>query len=283
MVIDFNNLDKPYLIAEIGINHNGDLQTAKRLIDTVFACSWDCVKFQKRNPHLCVPDSQKNVAKQTPWGKMPYLEYKRRLEFGEKEYDYIDKYCQEKPISWTASVWDMDSLNFMRKYEVPFIKLPSAKLSDLKLIKEAACTKLPIILSTGMSNLKEIDIAVDVLRKNNAYFMLMHTNSNYPAKIEELNLHCIFTLRERYDCVVGYSGHEYGLEPTVFATVLGAMVIERHITLDHTMWGTDQSSSVEPMGMDTLYKRVRNVKKILGDGVKRITESEFLIRKKLRG
>lgn len=283
MHINFNNLEKPYLIAEVGINHNGDLQIAKKLIDAVYACSWNCVKFQKRNPDICVPEEQKKIIKETPWGKMTYLEYKYKLEFGKEEYDYIDKYCREKPISWTASVWDIDSLNFIRKYDVAFIKIPSAKVTDLELIEEAAPTKLPIILSTGMSTLEEVDKAVDILKKYTSNFLLMHTNSSYPARIEEVNLNCIRTLRERYNCEVGYSGHEYGLEPTVFAIALGAKVVERHITLDHTMWGTDQSASVEPMGMDILYKRIRNVKQILGDGIKRITESELIIRKKLRG
>ncbi len=281
--MDFKNLDNPYLIAEIGINHNGDLEIAKKLIDAAHACSWDFVKFQKKNPDLCIPEEQKKAIKETPWGKMTYLEYKHKLEFGKKEYDYIDKYCREKPINWAASVWDMDSLNFIKQYKVAFIKIPSAKVTDLELIKDTACSKFPVILSTGMSTLEEIDRAVDVLKKYSANFMLMHTNSSYPAKIEELNLGCIKTLRQRYNCEIGYSGHEYGLEPTIFAVALGAMVIERHITLDHTMWGTDQSSSVEPMGMDMLYKRIRNAKQILGDGIKRITESEIIVRKKIRG
>jgi len=282
-MFDFKNLNKPYFIAEVGINHNGDLQIAKKLIDAAHACSWDCTKFQKRNPDICVPEKQKRVIRETPWGKMTYLEYKHKLEFGKEEYDYIDKYCREKPINWTASVWEIDSLNFIKQYDVPFIKIPSAKVTDLELVEEAARTKLPIILSTGMSTLEEIDRAVAILKKYTSNFLLMHTNSSYPAKMEELNLNCIRTLKERYNCKVGYSGHEYGLEPTVFAVVLGAMVIERHITLDHTMWGTDQSSSVEPMGMDMLYKRIRNVKQILGDGIKRVTESELIVRKKLRG
>jgi len=282
MMIDLKNLNKPYFIAEVGINHNGDLQIAKKLIDAAHGCSWDCIKFQKRNPDICVPEKQKRVIRETPWGKMNYLEYKHKLEFGKEEYDYIDKYCKEKPISWTASVWDIDSLDFIKQYDVPFIKIPSAKITDLELIREVALTELPVIFSTGMSTLEEIDKAVDILRKYSSDFMPMHTNSSYPAKMEELNLNCIRTLKERYDCEVGYSGHEYGLEPTVIAVILGAVVIERHITLDHTMWGTDQSSSVEPMGMDMLYKRIGSIKQILGDGIKRITESELVVRKKLR-
>lgn len=282
MSISFNNLKKIYLIAEIGINHNGDLQIAKKLIDAVFACSWDCVKFQKKNPDLCVPEQQKNIMKDTPWGRMTYLEYKHKLEFGKAEYDYIERYCGEKPINWATSVWDMDSLDFIKTYDTAFIKIPSAKVTDLELIKEAVQTKHAIILSTGMSTLEEIDKAVEILKRYNSNFALMHTNSSYPTKIQDVNINCIKTLRERYNCEVGYSGHEYGLEATVYAAVLGARIIERHITLDHTMWGTDQAASVEPMGMDILCKRVKSINQILGDGKKRVTEDEIRVREKLR-
>ncbi len=280
--MDFKDLKRPYLIAEIGINHNGDMQIAKKLIDAAFACSWDCVKFQKRNPDKCVPQDQKNVKKETPWGTMTYLEYKHRIEFGAKEYDYIDKYCREKPIDWSLSVWDEDSIKFAAKYKIPFIKVPSALITDLKLLKMACDTKLPVIISTGMSTLQEIDAAVEVLKKHASQFVLMHCNSSYPAKLDELNLNMIPKLIERYGCVVGYSGHEYGLDSTTVAAALGAKVIERHITLDHTMWGTDHSSSVEIQGMDKLYKQINSVGKILGDGVKYVYEGEKKVRDKLR-
>lgn len=280
--MDFNGLKKPYLIAEIGINHNGDLQIAKKLIDAAFSCSWDCVKFQKRNPDKCVPQDQKSAVKETPWGTMTYLEYKHKIEFGAKEYDYIDKYCGEKPIDWSLSVWDEDSIKFAAKYKLPFIKVPSALITDLKLLKMACDTKLPVIISTGMSTLQEIDAAVEVLKKHASQFVLMHCNSSYPAKLDELNLNMIPKLIERYGCVVGYSGHEYGLDPTTVAAALGAKVIERHITLDHTMWGTDHLSSVEIQGMDKLYKQINSVGKILGDGVKHVYEGEKKVRDKLR-
>ena len=272
-----------YLIGEIGINHNGDIQIAKKLIDAVFAANWDCVKFQKRNSDICVPEVQKNVEKKTPWGTMSYIDYRKKIEFGKEEYDYIDKYCREKPLRWAASVWDIDSLHFIKQYDVAFIKIPSAKLVDHELVSEAARSSLPLIVSTGMSTLDEIDKSVDILRKNNASFILMHTNSNYPCKMEDVNLKCLNTLRQRYECEIGYSGHEYDLEPTVFATVLGARTIERHITLSHEMWGSDQSASLELMGMDMLRKRVKDIDAILGDGVKRITPEELQVRKKLRG
>lgn len=281
-MIDFNNIKTPYLIAEIGINHNGDLQIAKRLIDAAFACSWDCAKFQKRSPDICVPENQKNIIKDTPWGKITYLEYKHKIEFDKKEYDYIDKYCKEKPIDWSASVWDIPSLEFIANYNVPFIKISSSKLTDEELITLSCKTGKPLFLSTGMSTLKEIDAAVSILEKYASQYVLMHCNSSYPASIDELNLKCIQTLKDRYKCTVGYSGHEYGLEPTVFAALLGVSVIERHITLNHNMWGTDQSSSVEVMGMDMLKKRIKDVNMILGDGEKRVTKSEIHMREKLR-
>lgn len=282
-MLDFKNLKKPYLIAEIGINHNGELQIAKKLIDAVFSCQWDCIKFQKKDPRICVPDHQKNIPKETPWGKMTYLEYKIRMEFGKDEYDYIDNYCKEKPIDWTASVWDLPSLEFILNYDVPFIKIPSAKLTEKKLITEAAKSGKPLVVSTGMSTIEEINEAVEILEKHASQYVLMHCNSAYPAPHPELNIKCIQTLRERYKCPIGYSGHEYDLEPTVFAVVLGAKVIERHITLDHAMWGTDQSSSLQVTAMDMLRRRMEDIDVVLGDGNKRVTENEKTIRKKLRG
>ncbi|HRZ67498.1 MAG TPA: N-acetylneuraminate synthase family protein, partial [Candidatus Omnitrophota bacterium] len=214
-MIDLKNIKGIYLIGEIGINHNGDIQLAKKLIDAVAACDWHCAKFQKRDPDICVPEGQKRVPKDTPWGRMTYLEYRKHVEFGKKEYDYIDKYCAEKPLDWTASVWDLNSLKFLLKYKVPFIKIPSAKITDIELVKAAAKTKIPVIASTGMSSIKELDNLVDTLERYASGFALMHTNSSYPTPLEELNMNCIKTLKKRYGCVVGYSGHEYNVEPTV--------------------------------------------------------------------
>lgn len=272
----------PYLIAEIGINHNGDLGIAKTLVDATNACGWDCAKFQKRNPDVCVPEDQKGKIRETPWGKMTYLEYKYRVEFEKSEYDYIDKYCKEKPIDWSASVWDLDSLNFLLQYDVPFIKIGSAMLTNMDLLKEAAQSGIPLIISTGMSTLDEIDNSVNEVLKYSKP-IIMHTNSSYPSPLEELNLNVIPMLAERYDCIVGYSGHEENLEPTVMAVTLGAKVIERHVTLDHNMWGTDQKASLEVMGMDMLKKRVDSVNEIMGSANKVVTPSEIPIREKLRG
>ena len=273
----------PYLIAEIGINHNGDLFIVKKLIDATFACGWDCAKFQKRTPELCVPEDQKYIIKDTPWGRMTYIDYKKKIEFGKYEYDFIDEYCKNKPLQWSASVWDLPSLEFILHYDVPFIKIPSAKITELELIKEACKSKKLVILSTGMSLLSEVDIAVDILKSNSKEFILMHTNSSYPSPSTEINLNIIHTLRDRYGCSFGYSGHEFGLEPTVVASSMGVSVIERHITLDHDMWGTDQKASLEINAMFMLKKRVKEAVESMGDGIKSITKSEEPIRKKLRG
>lgn len=274
----------PYIIAEIGINHNGDLQIAKKLIDAANACLWNCVKFQKREPEISVPEAQKNVIRDTPWGKMTYLEYKKKIEFGKVEYDYIDAYCKEKPIAWTASPWDIPSLEFLLEYDLPFIKIASASNANRDLLRLACESKRPLLVSTGMSSLEEIDKVVDSLEKYSiGNYILMHTNSVYPTPASELNLRMITTLKRRYNCLVGYSGHEIDLEPTVVAVSLGAKVIERHVTLDHNMWGTDQAASLSVTAMAMLQGRMKEILVMLGDGKKTITESEKEVRRKLRG
>lgn len=274
---------RPYFIAEIGINHNGDLNIAKRLIDASYAIGWDCVKFQKRTPDLAVPEEQKNVPRQTPWGEMTYLEYKKRIEFGKEEYDYIDSYCKEKPIYWSASPWDIPSLEFLLQYEIPFIKLASATNGNIDLIKRACESGKPILMSTGMSTQEELDKAVSALEDySNGNYALLHTNSVYPAPVDQLNLKYIQTLKKRYGCVVGYSGHEQNLEPTVAAVTLGADIVERHVTLSHDMWGTDQKASLEINAMYMLYHRCIDIKKMMGDGEKKLEEDELKVRKKLR-
>lgn len=274
----------PYIIAEIGINHNGDIQIAKKLIDAANACGWDCVKFQKREPEIAVPDAQKNVMRDTPWGRITYLEYKKKVEFGRNEYDYIDSYCKEKPIAWTASPWDIPSMEFLLEYDLPFIKIASAGNSDRELLKLACESRKPLLVSTGMSTLEELDGTVDFLEKHSdGNYILLHTNSAYPTPASELNLRMITTLRERYHCIVGYSGHEYDLEPTVVAVSLGAKVIERHVTLDHDMWGTDQAASLTVGAMALMHGRVKDILLMLGDGKKDITEREAEVRRKLRG
>ncbi len=283
-MLKFEEIDNVYLIAEIGINHNGDINLASRLIDAASAVGWDCVKFQKRDPDICVPEKQKNILRNTPWGEMTYLDYKKRIEFGIDEYTYINKYCGKKSpnLDWTASVWDLNSLEFIMNFDVPFIKIPSAMLTNLQLIKESTLSKKPIILSTGMSTLEEIDEAVDVVLKNGEKPCILHSNSCYPAPIENLNLSVINLLKERYECVIGYSGHEYNVEPSVIAAALGAKVIERHVTIDPNLWGTDQKASLSITGMDRLYHRIKDLKTIIGKPHKVVTEGEKLIREKLR-
>ncbi len=282
-MLDLQNIKKIYLIAEIGINHNGDLSVASRLIDAARSIGWDSIKFQKRTPEVCVPEHQKSLPKKTPWGDMTYLEYKEKIEFGKSEYDYINSYCNQKfnPIDWSASVWDLKSLEFLMQYNIPYIKIPSAMLTNIELITESAKTKLPIIISTGMSTLEEVDNAVNSIIKVADKPCILHSNSCYPAPLQDLNLSLIPMYKKRYDCVIGYSGHEYNVEPSVIAVALGAQVIERHVTLNQKMWGTDQKSSLTITGMENLYNRVSNVDLVIGKPKKIITNGEKEIRNKL--
>ena len=272
-----------YIIAEIGINHNGSLETAKKLIDIAAIAGCDAVKFQKRNPDVCVPEHQKSVMRDTPWGQMTYLDYKYKVEFEKREYDIIDEYCKEKNIAWSASPWDLDSLQFLMGYDIPFIKIPSAMITNEELMRASAATGKKIIFSTGMSTMEEIDQAVEWMNEENTPFSLLHCNSTYPAPLEDLNLSCIPVLKDRYQCEVGYSGHEFRLGTTVAAVYLGATILERHITLDRAMWGSDHLASVEPQGLIKLVRGVRELESAYGDGRKRVTEGELPIRKKLRG
>jgi len=276
-------LKKTYIIAEIGINHNGSLDVAKKLIDVAAFSGCDAVKFQKRNPDVCVPENQKYVKKETPWGEMNYIDYRHKMEFRKKEFDEIDKYCDNKKIHWSASAWDEDSLGFILQYDIPFIKIPSAMLTNNSLVEKASKTDKKIILSTGMSTLDEIDEAVKILKKNTSNYALLHCNSTYPCPLEDLNLSCIKTLKKRYNCEIGYSGHEFRLGTSVAAVYLGASIIERHITLDRTMWGSDHLSSVEPQGLIKLVKGIRELEISYGNGIKKLTPGELPARKKLRG
>lgn len=270
-----------FIIAEIGINHNGDLKIAKRLIDAAKSAGCDAVKFQKRTPELCVPDDQKNKMRETPWGLISYLSYRHKVEFGLKEYKEIDKYCKKLGIVWFASCWDEPSIDFMEKFNPVAYKIPSAMLTDTKLLKHLRKTGRPIILSTGMSTMRQITSAVKVLGTKN--LILTHCTSTYPCAPGELNLRMIQTLTKKFNCPVGYSGHEVGLAPTVAAVAQGACLIERHITLDRSMWGSDQAASVEPAGFTRLVKYIRVVENALGDGVKKVYDSELPVMQKLRG
>ena len=283
-------MKKTYIIAEIGINHNGDLKNALRLIDIAAAAGCDAVKFQKRNPDVCVPEHQKNIMRDTPWGQMTYLDYKYKVEFEAPEYNAIAAHCEAHGIEWSASPWDMDSLKFLNQYDVPFLKVPSAMLTNDELLEGCVASGKRVIFSTGMSTKEEIDHAVMVLRKaklvhNNPHKIgLLHCNSTYPAPINELNLAGIKTLQHEYvDFEIGYSGHEFRLGTTVAAVYLGASIIERHITLDRQMWGSDHLASVEPQGLFKLVSGIRELEEAYGDGIIQVTESEKPVRAKLRG
>jgi len=274
-------LNQPvFIIAEIGINHNGEVEVAKKLIDVAKDAGCDAVKFQKRTPRICVPPEQAGVMRETPWGTMTYLEYKERTEFGEIQYKEIDSYCRSRGIVWFASPWDVPSARFLANFETPVMKIASACLTDDELLSEVKAIAKPVIMSTGMSTIDEIDHAVTRLDRTN--LILGQATSTYPCSPDELNLRAIHTLRERYGVPVGYSGHETGLQTTVAAVALGACFVERHITLDRAMWGTDHAASVEPQGLQRLVRDIRTVELAIGDGAKRLFDSEVAVRRKLR-
>ena len=269
-----------YVIAEIGINHNGELGNAKRLIDAAKFAGCDAVKFQKRTPEVCTPKDQWQLERDTPWGRMAYIDYRHRIEFGEDEYDEIDRYCRDVGLDWFASCWDQPSVDFMARYEPPAFKFASASLTDDDLLTYTARVGQPVIASTGMSTMDQIDHAVSLLPGER--MLLAHSTSTYPCPTEELNLRMLHTLRERFSLPIGYSGHEVGLQTTVAAVAMGACFVERHITLDRAMWGSDQAASVEPMGLFRLVRDIRVVEAAVGDGVKRVYDSELGPMKKLR-
>ncbi|RPJ19199.1 MAG: N-acetylneuraminate synthase [Chloroflexi bacterium] len=270
-----------YIIAEIGINHNGDLGIAKQMIDGAVHAGADAVKFQKRTPEIATPLDQQTQMRETPWGYITYLEYRYKVEFNEEQYCEIDKYCREKGIAWLVSVWDEPSVDFMEKFDTPAYKIPSASLTDFGLIRKARATGKPLILSSGMSTPEQIKQGVNSAGDKD--LVLMHCTSTYPCDPEELNLKMIETLRREFPNIpVGYSGHEVGLVPSAVAVALGACMIERHLTLNRAMWGSDQAASVEPWGFETLVKYIRVSQVALGDGVKKVYESELSSLKKLR-
>ncbi|MBK9225922.1 MAG: N-acetylneuraminate synthase family protein [Ignavibacteria bacterium] len=270
-----------YIIAEIGINHNGSLKKAMKLVKSARNAGCDCVKFQKRTPELCVPKDQWNIERDTPWGRMSYIEYRHKVELSVSDYEQIDEYCRKKGIDWTASCWDEESVDFINAFDVPFYKAASASLTDIPLLRKKRSTGKPLMISTGMSTEEEIVNAVELIGREN--LMIAHSTSTYPCKPEELNLRMISTLKKMFPEVpIGYSGHETGLSPTLAAVALGATFVERHITLDRAMWGTDQAASVEVSGFRRLVENIRDVEDSLGDGVKKVYDSELGPRQKLR-
>ena len=279
--IKLTNNSPVYIIAEIGINHNGDIETAKKLIKVAKDSGCDAVKFQKRNPDVCVHEKQKNIMRETPWGYITYLDYKYKVEFEREEYDIIDEYCKQLKIHWFASPWDVDSVKFLSQYNIPALKVPSASLNDTELLLAMKATGIPIILSSGMSTQDEVDEAINLF--SGSEIALLHCVSTYPTPPEELNLNVIKTYKEKYPkTIIGYSGHETGLSTTYVAVALGAKIIERHITLDRSMWGTDHSASVEPQGLESLVSNIKDIELAMGDGIKGVTAGEIPIREKLR-
>ncbi len=275
-------LNKPYLIAEIGINHNGNLKIAKKLIDLAKSHNFDAVKFQKRTPETSTPETQKHKLKETPWGQITYLNYKKKIEFNLSQYKAIDKYCKLKKIDWLVSCWDIESFKAMSNFKFKYHKIASAMLTNYKLLEIVSKSKTHTLISTGMSKYDDIDKAIKIFKKNKCKFTLMHCVSTYPAKVTDLNLNCIQTLMSKYKCSVGYSGHESTVSPSIVAYLMGAKIIERHITLDRTMWGTDQASSLSSEGMRSLTSIIHKIPQMLGDGKKRILKDEIPILKKLR-
>jgi N-acetylneuraminate synthase len=270
-----------YIIAEIGINHNGSLELVKKMIDAAVEAHCDAVKFQKRTPEICTPKDQWQIERDTPWGRMTYIDYRRKVEFSLEDYQEIDSYCKQKGINWFASPWDEPSVDFLVDFKTVIIKLASASLTDLSLMKKAKASGLPLMISTGMSSMNEIETVINIIGTEN--LMIAHTTSAYPCDPRELNLKMIQTLANKYPGVpIGYSGHEVGLATTVAAVALGASFIERHFTLDRAMWGSDQAASVEPGGMAKLVRDIRDTELALGDGIKKVYDSELAPMKRLR-
>ncbi|WP_147038995.1 N-acetylneuraminate synthase family protein [Microbacterium aerolatum] len=270
-----------YVIAEIGLNHNGDVEIAKRLIDVAARAGANAVKFQKRTPEISTPEHMRDVPRETPWGTMTYLDYRRRVEFDRGQYIEVGDYATLHGLDWFASPWDVPSVDFLEDLNVVAHKVASASLTDTELLEAIRETGKPVILSTGMSTMEQIDRAMGVL--NTDRVILLHATSTYPMEPEEANLRMISTLRDRYAGVpVGYSGHERGLQISLAAVALGAVAVERHITLDRTMWGSDHAASLEPAGLEHLVRDIRVIEAALGDGVKRVFPGEQAPMAKLR-
>jgi len=274
---------QPFLIAEVSINHNGSIFTAKKIIDLAKKYNFDAVKFQKRNPDISVPADQKNVMRESPWGYISYLDYKKKIEFGKKEYNIINQYCKMKKIVWFASPWDIDSVNFLKQFRCKYNKVASAMLTNITLLEAIAAEKKHTFISVGMSKEKDIVKAIKIFKKLRCKFTLMYTVSSYPANEEDLNLRSITYLKKKYKCEVGYSGHERTVSPSIMAYFLGANVIERHITLDRSMYGSDQAASLEPRGLRELVGSIKKIEQAIGqERIGHITEEEILVAKKLR-
>ena len=269
-----------YVIAEIGLNHNGDVGIAKKLIDVAAVAGVQAVKFQKRTPAISTPEHMKQTPRETPWGSMTYLEYRYRVEFEAEEYREIGAYAESRGVDWFASPWDEPAVDFLESMDVVAHKIASASVTDHGLLRRVADTGKPVILSTGMSTLEQIDAAIEILGTER--LLLLHATSTYPLPPEEANLLMIPALASRYDVPVGYSGHEPGLQISIAAVAMGAVAVERHVTLDRTMWGSDHAASLEPHGLMSLVRDIRIIGTAKGDGVKRVFPGELAPLSKLR-
>ena len=269
------------VFAEIGINHNGDMAITKQLIDMAVEAGCDAVKFQKRTIDIVYSPEVLAAPRQSPWGTTT-KEQKEGLEFGKKEYDEINAYCRDRGIAWFASAWDIPSQEFLRAYNLPYNKIASAMATHLDFVEVVAAEKKPTFLSVGMCTYEDVDKTVAILRKHDCPFTIMHTVSTYPCAEEDLNLLVMHELKKRYGAPVGYSGHEVSVSPSVMAAALGASVIERHITLDRAMYGSDQAASLEKPGLETLVSQIRKLPEVFGDGVKRFSDAEKAVAGKLR-
>ena len=274
-------MDNILIIGEVGINHNGDIDIAKKLIDMSVRCGCDAVKFQKRDIDIVYSEEELLKLRESPWGSTQ-RDQKEGLEFSEKEYDIINDYCNEKKINWFASAWDEKSLDFLDKYNLKYNKIASAMITNLDFLNAAAKKNKYTFISTGMSTYGDIDKAVEIFKKNNCNFELMHSVSTYPCSEDRLNLHLIEKLRDKYKCKVGYSGHEASVSPSVVAVARGANSLERHITLDRSMYGSDQSASLEEAGLREVVSTVRKIPKVIGNEDKIIFDCEVEVAKKLR-
>jgi N-acetylneuraminate synthase len=272
----------PYLIGEIGINHNGSLKNAKELIKLAKECKFDAVKFQKRTPEISTPKKFKDNVRETPWGTMTYLEYKKKIEFGKREFKEISRYCKQLEIDWFVSCWDIESINFMKQFNCKLNKVASAMLTNLNFLNELSKQKKKTLISTGMSTLKDIEKAVNIFKKNKCPYVIMHCVSQYPCDEKKLNLNLIPFYKKKFKVDIGYSGHETTVSPSIIAWSLGANYIERHITLDRAMWGTDQSASLSPDGMKNIGEILKKAPSFFGNGKKIMTKNDKKLIKKFK-
>lgn len=276
-----NNYKRPYLIAEIGINHNGSLKIAKKMIDAAHSSGFNAVKFQKRDPDICVPENQKKILRETPWGQISYLAYKKKIEFNVGHFIKLKNYAKKLKLDFSASCFDIESYKLMNKLN-DFNKIPSAMITNINFLEEVAKKRKKTLISTGMCTIKDIYAAVKIFKKHKCKYELMHCVSLYPCPENKLNLRMIQTLKNKFKCKVGYSGHESSVTPSLFAYMFGAETIERHITLDRSMWGTDQAASLSPDGMNLLCTSFDKIQDIIGDGIKKFSNEEKKMLKKFK-